>query len=1130
MLDLQAEQHDHGQSCADLYEAVAQLKRRHDLHPCAVRPRDGLALRRDSEREIVQDLVKRFRDLPREQQRRLPALLNSLAQLEVVVGDLESSQRDFQEVARLVADPISQAEAHHNVYRAALERRDWGQALASLRRAVALDADTFEPFPFARYEPARILGGGGFGVSFLCRERAKNRQVVIKALRADSLERDVAALFREIHTLQDLDNPVFIRVHDCACAGSEGTRPYLVLEYVEGQTLAEYVAQNGPLTSEDWLCIAWPLARALQAAHGRGILHRSLRPDAVLLVASGGRQPPESSQSQGADAPRSELQGNWRVKLLDTGLSLKRTLIHASASNPDACSQTTLGRSVARTVPFAPVEVVARPKGQVWIGPHSDIYSFGKLCAFALTGRADPESGDMQRLAEAWRQLLADCTAWTIAARPEHLGLVLDRLSQLPEAGERVRRIEQELHALTIAEHSAALEIDPQQVAVLINRGNAYARQGEFDKAVADYTKALSLSPSDAALYRRRALVHSRNRALDAALADYTEALRLEPRNIEAHANRGLVYAQKNDYEHALADYNEALRQNPRDPVLLFNRGNTHYAKGDHNLALADYTEVIRLDPRNLWAHSNRGKLHILRGDYARAVADFTRVLQLDATNVHALCDRAAAYSAMDQHEHAVADYSAALALQPSITLYNDRGLEHVALDNLDAAVADFTEAIALGPNFPGPYLLRGNALADKGEFDKALADFAEAIRLDPEYSGGWFDRGNLHLRRGELDEALADYNRVLELENDHAAAYFQRGNVHVQRGQWRAAVADYGAALDLDPDDVAARTNRGNAYASLGDTERALADYSEALKRDPADVLTLCNRGNLYTRRGDHDRALADYTEALRYDPADARILNSRGNVHSGRGRFDEAIADFTAAIRLEPSYVPAYYNRGNAHAERGEWDQAIADFTEALRLHPGHAGALNNRGNASRQKGDLDAALADFTAAIAAAPDFALPLYNRANALAERGDYTAALADYNAALRLEPNNLLLYHNRGRVYALLGNYEQAIADNLEALRLNADDANTCNNLAWLWATNPRPELRQPARAIELARRACELTQGQIAGFLDTLAAAYAAAGQFAEAVEQQRRAIELASEKEKAEYRARLELYEKAK
>ncbi len=134
MLDLQSEQHAAGQPYLDLYEAVVDLKRRHDLHPCAVRPRDGLSLRKESERELVHELVRRFRNLPVDQQRKLPALLNSLAQLEVVVGELEAGQQDFQEVTRLVSDPISQAEAHHNVYRAALERGDWNEALAALLR------------------------------------------------------------------------------------------------------------------------------------------------------------------------------------------------------------------------------------------------------------------------------------------------------------------------------------------------------------------------------------------------------------------------------------------------------------------------------------------------------------------------------------------------------------------------------------------------------------------------------------------------------------------------------------------------------------------------------------------------------------------------------------------------------------------------------------------------------------------------------------------------------------------------------------------------------------------------------------------------------------------------------------
>src|SRR5581483_3705749 len=114
-------------------------------------------------------------------------------------------------------------------------------------------------------------------------------------------------------------------------------------------------------------------------------------------------------------------------------------------------------------------------------------------------------------------------------------------------------------------------------------------------------------------------------------------------------------------------------------------------------------------------------------------------------------------------------------------------------------------------------------------------------------------------------------------------------------------------------------------------------------------------------------------------------------------------------------------------------------------------------------------------------------------------------------------------YHNRGRIHAQLGEYEQALAANLEALQIAPDDAQTCNNLAWLWAVSPRPELRDVNRAIEFARKACEKTEGKEAGYLDTLAVALAAAGQFEEAVRWQRLAIELCRPEEKAEYEKRL-------
>ncbi len=203
VLDVKSELEQQNAQLRQLSSDVLRALEQHRLEKRALTHGDSLSVRTDAERQLVKQLVARYRALPADERQRLPALLNAVGKLEVVAGDFDAAQRDFQELTTLLPDDKARAEAQHNAYLAALERRAWPEALAALCAAATLDPERFAPFPLSKFDPERILGAGGFGVAFLCRNRHSGSRVVVKTLRGDTPETAVLLAHRLVLTPVD---------------------------------------------------------------------------------------------------------------------------------------------------------------------------------------------------------------------------------------------------------------------------------------------------------------------------------------------------------------------------------------------------------------------------------------------------------------------------------------------------------------------------------------------------------------------------------------------------------------------------------------------------------------------------------------------------------------------------------------------------------------------------------------------------------------------------------------------------------------------------------------------------------------------------------------------------------------
>jgi len=735
------------------------------------------------------------------------------------------------------------------------------------------------------------VGAGGMGEVFRATDTRLQRTVAVKMLRghgpADPTARQ--RFRQEASAASALNHPNICTVHD---VGEADGQPYLVMEYLEGETLGERLAR-GPMPLGELVDVALQVADALDAAHAHGIVHRDIKPANVFVTRRG------------------------QAKVMDFGLA---TLAGIESGADDATASapvrlTELGTAVGTVAYMSPEQARGDP-----IDARSDLFSYGVML-YEMTTGVRPFAGSTS--AVTFDALLNREPVPPRALRPDVpadldrlicRALVKSREERLQSASELLGALKRLKEAAEPAAHQDGAgarrprSIVPRAaVAALVLAVVAGLGYWTIARPVTKPIRSLAILPFDS---RPGGVPDESFGGLAAALTDDlagTESLRVVPHALTA-AYLGTPKTSQ-----------EIGRELGADAVL---RGTVSRAGG---AVRVDAALVDTASGRSLWSRTyqqGQTSLFEIERDLARRVADTVgprppapderpraegkpsnpeayelylrgryragRWNEKDLDDAIDLLERS---TALDQ---GFGPSQALLGYVYGVKAFNYRPDEAQWIEKGYAAVE---KALALDPESPDAHLARGTLLWRHSQgfpHLEALAEYRRSIAARPNFDEAWHQRGIVLFHVGHLDAGLRAVQQAIALNPGNTLARFRLAPIANYQLRYEDAIA----SLRRVPHDIYPSQwtyHMAIALISLGRLDEASREIESALTQNVADQGGIVHsvRALLRAQQGDRKGAEADVATAIRIGRGFGHFHHtaySLGQVYSVLGDFDRA------------------------------------------------------------------------------------------------------------------------------------------------------------------------------------------------------------------------------------------------
>ncbi len=413
-----------------------------------------------------------------------------------------------------------------------------------------------------------------------------------------------------------------------------------------------------------------------------------------------------------------------------------------------------------------------------------------------------------------------------------------------------------------------------------------------------------------------------------------------------------------------------------------------------------------------------------------------------------------------------------------------------------------------------------------------ALEDLERGVALDPQQPQAWLAIARLNLLPGgNVARALEALDQAVKYSGEEPAlrirALLLRSGL---RNDAKQKLADLDQILKIDPKNIEALRLRGAVLADQEQYKKALADFDAVLAQEPDDAATLHARGMVLAELERYEEALEAFEKARRLAPGAASPLIEEARIRGLQSDFEKGIALLNEACKLQPTNPVVFVLRGSMYAELEQNDKALADANRALELRADFVPAMRLRAVLLLRTEKIDEAITQLEKLRQASADDLNVAMQLGILYSVTKQPRRAIEVLSEVLEKQTDEATAWAARANAYLSIGKHAEAIADFEKALELDPENINVLNNFAWVLATSPDDALRDGRRAIELATKACELTEYKADYILSTLAAGYAEVGDFDTAIKWSKKAVEVADPENKDQLAKELESYRQKK